>query len=236
MGEVVQLHFHAAASALEVGRGTSDGQGASGQWTENHVIASSRRRVWISAPHSIAASFLPSLSARVDTVDSASPSICEYARATVRRCSIPVMTEISVILPRMSTAILPKAKIVPFGYPTSMGRDELLQWIKDRLLATKLSESKASKMAGHRDALRNFRLGKANPKIETWKALAKVLKAPFPGLDEDDIAPTGAKLPTLEKLRERLAEAEDRLVETEKNVNDLKTTISTLERLQEKTG
>lgn len=53
------------------GRAMPDGQSRfDGQWSENHCMVFSRRRTWISAPASIAASFFVSPSARQLTVES----------------------------------------------------------------------------------------------------------------------------------------------------------------------
>ena len=57
------------------GRATSVGQIAlAGQFSENQFMVFSKRRTWMSAPNSIAASFLVSPSARQLTVERSMPS------------------------------------------------------------------------------------------------------------------------------------------------------------------
>ncbi len=207
----------------------SEGQGASGQLAENQAMPRSNLRTPIStSPHSSAVSFLPSWKARVLTVDNASPFNCEYLRATARSWSIPVMEDVSAILPQMSTAILPKDKGGTFGYSTDMNRDQLLEWIDRRLKVKGLNDSAASIKAGHRDAIRNIRRARALPKIETIRALAEVLGEPPEEIGAAS-APPANRIPTLDELRSRLAEAR-------RSVEELETTISTLERWQQKAG
>lgn len=229
MGTVIRFPRHSAASLTSAGagRGTSDGHGASGQCAENQRIPCSRRLTPMPAPHSSAVSFLPSLKARVLTVANASCFSCEYLRATVRSWSMPVMEDISAILPQVSTVILPKAKNGFFGYPADMDRGQLLEWIDRRLKATGHNDSSASKLAGHTDMIRNIRRDRAMPKIESIRDLAKVLGDPPVELLAAPM-PNGQAW-TLEELRAHLAAAE-------KQVHDIKSAISTLERLGKKAG
>ena len=176
----------------------------------------------MSAPDSIADNFLPSLKTRELTVDRPTRSISEYARATAKSCSIPVIDGISVILPRKSTAILPKDKISRPGYVFAMGFEELHEWVKRRLKAKGLSEYRAASLAGHPDSLRNIRRRIAMPKIETLRHLAEVLGEPPPGLFDGAAAPT---------KHFTIAELEERLKKAEREVEDLKSAISTLKRL-----
>ncbi len=140
---------HARASTVEGdGRGTPEGQSEPGQLSENHCNARSSRRTCMSAPPSIAESFLPSSSTRELTVESGTPSIAAYARATASRCSMPFMDAISVSLPHKSTVILPSASDVDFGHSTGMGTPaELLFRIQQRMAVLDLSESEVGRLA-----------------------------------------------------------------------------------------
>lgn len=150
---------HARASAPEgIGRGTSAGHSAEGQFSENQSIARSRRRTCMSAPPSIALSFLPSSSARELTVESGTPSMPAYARAMVSNCSMPVMGQISVNLPDKSTVNLPDAQYLDFGHSTGMGTPEkMLARIDERKAVMGLKDDAIGRRAGHPDCVRNLR-------------------------------------------------------------------------------
>lgn len=235
MGEVIRFPVHAAVSPTARqgdGRGTDDGQlSLSGQLSENHCIARSSRRTWMSAPDSIAANFLPSSKTRELTVDSPTRSISEYARATASSCSIPFMTPLSVCVPKKSTVVLPKAKILGAGYSTGMEVSEILEWIERRLVAKDISAARASTLAvGHPDAIRNMQRGFGKPKIETLQRLAEVLGDPPAGLLYGRAldAPQST-LPSLDVLRADLEKAK-------REVERLQITIETLEAWQKKLG
>jgi hypothetical protein len=181
MGTIVRFPHHAMASVDDrAGLGTSDGQGASGQLSENQRRAPSSRRTCMSAPPASAPSFLPSSKARELTVVSSICSIAAYSRATMRSCSIPVMDAISVNLPGKSTAILPDAQIVDSGQITGMNLTVLLRNIENRLTVLDISADAASRKAGRPDAIRNLRRavreGKGGMTIQTLAALAKALE------------------------------------------------------------
>lgn len=169
-----------APAAASEGRGTSEGHGPSGQLSENHCIARSSRRTCISAPPSIAVNFLPSSKARELTVVSETPSNAAYARATVSSASMLAIPQISVNLPGKSTAILPDARVVGSGHSTGMDWRPLITLIDKALAAKKLSADRASREAGHPDAIRNMRR-KAEGKLkggitfDTVMDVAKIL-------------------------------------------------------------
>lgn len=185
MGNIVPFPRHGQTSrdslGENVGREMPEGQGAvSGQLSENHRKARSRRRTWMSAPPSMAASFLPSLKARELTVERLTPSSSAYDRAKESSCSILPMRRISVNLPHLSTAILPDAQFVGSGHITEMDLTALLSNIEALLRSKKMSASKASRLAGKPDAIRNIQRkvrdgvhGGVN--TTTIDALAKVL-------------------------------------------------------------
>lgn len=221
MGVLLRFPRHIRASADSVagtGRGTSAGQAASGQLSENHCIARSSRRTWMSAPPSIAPSFLPSSNARELTVDSPTPSISAYARATDSRCSMLLMPQLSVILPDKSTAILPGAEPVNSGHPTGMDLPAILQRIELRLKTLGLSPDAAARAAEVPDAIRNIRRavekGKGGINARTLSRLAKALKTtPAWLLGEDTTGPIdGLNLADLRQERQRLL---DRIAEVQ---------------------
>ncbi len=184
MGMIIRPNFHVRASAgARAGRTTPDGHGPSGQLSENHCIARSSRRTWMSAPPSIADSFLPSSKARELTVERPTPSMSAYARATASNCSIESMLPISVNLPDKSTAILPDAMAVGSGHLTEMTETDwtaVLSNIEARLKTLRMSPHAASKRAGHLDAIRNLERsierGKPGMSLKTLDHLAVVLK------------------------------------------------------------
>ncbi len=199
-------------SSRDDGRGTSDGHAPSGQLSENHCIARSSRRTWMSAPDSIAVSFLPSSKARELTVESSIPSSAAYERATVSKCSMLDMTGISVNLPRLSTAILPGARIVGSGYITDMEPTEILAWVDARKKALGIkSDAAVGKKCGHPDVVRNMRRGLSSPKLPALRALAKALGEPPAGLFDMPQQRTG--LPSLDEMeaerQELLRQAEE---------------------------
>ena len=160
---------------------TSDGHGPAGQLSENHCMARASRRTWMSAPASIAASFLPSSNARELTVVSETSAKAAYARATFKSESIPSIPDISVSLPDQSTAMLPDAQLAGPGHPTGMEWQPLLKLIDKALTAKGLSADKASRDAGHPDAIRNMKR-KADGKLkggitfDTVMDIARVLE------------------------------------------------------------
>lgn len=139
------------------------------------------RLTLISAPHSSAASFLPSFKARELTVVRGTPSSSAYRRATFKSESIPDMLGISVSLPVKSTAILPDAQLYKAGHSTGMDLTVVLENIERLLKVRKLSAHKASDLAGKPDAIRNIKrkieggIQGNSLAIETLDALAKVL-------------------------------------------------------------
>lgn len=184
---------HARASADTAGRGTSDGQGASGQFSENQRIVRSSRRTWMSAPPSMAASFLESLNARQLTVEGSRPSIAAYARATVSNCSVPVMPPISVSLPGKSTVNTPGEKVSESGRLTGMDLARTYELIKRRLAELGLKEHEAGKLARHPEVIRNIRRAvrdgrRYSPIARTWADLESALKLPPGSLLRSDSA------------------------------------------------
>lgn len=203
------------------GRGTPAGHSASGQWSENHCIALSSRRTWMSAPDSMAESFLPSSKARELTVERPTPSCSAYVRATTSKCSMLDMAPISVILPRKSTAILPNAPSTRPGYITGMELSEILAWVDFRKAALGIkSDAAVSKKAGHPDVIRNMRRGLSRPKTAALRDLAKVLGNPPPGLFDEPSRSTG--LPTIEEMEAELVALRRQAEELEITINVLR--------------
>lgn len=126
----ILLRFPHQARASTEGRGTSAGQGTAGQFSENQRIVRSSRLTWMSAPASMARSFLVSPSARQLTVERSRSLATAYACATASSCSMPDMTAISVKLPSKSTGILPQEVDNRSGYTTGMEPYELLELIE----------------------------------------------------------------------------------------------------------
>jgi transcriptional regulator with XRE-family HTH domain len=158
----------------------SEGHSSSGQLSENHFKARSYRPTLMSAPPSRALSFLPSLSAREETVERGIASISAYRRATFRRESIPDMAGISVSLPELSTAILPDAIFAGSGHSTGMELPVILQNIELLLEAKGRKAHSVSKAAGVPDAIRNLQRAvrgeiKSGPTLRTIAALAAEL-------------------------------------------------------------
>lgn len=125
--------------------------------------------------------------------------------------------------------------MIHFGYLTEMKRSELLQWIDRRLEAKGLNDSSASIMAGHRDAIRNIRRSRSLPKIETIRALVEVLGDP-PVEALPAILAMPERILTLDELRSRLENAKKVAAAATTEVQEIETTISTLERLQKQAG
>ncbi|MEN6535681.1 MAG: hypothetical protein ABFD89_18600 [Bryobacteraceae bacterium] len=203
-----------------MGRDTSSGHSPSGQLFENHSSARSMRLTLISAPHSSAASFLPSLSARELTVESGTRSISAYRRATLSSESMPDMAGISVSLPDKSTAFLPDAHRIVSGHSTGMDLAVILENIERQLRIKKMSSDKASRLAGKPDAIRNIKrklkgeIQGDGITVKTLEALAGALGStvdelttprerinisPVPGLRDSIIA----KLEWLDRERDR---------------------------------
>lgn len=178
MGDVIKLHARASAGSRTQGdgRGTSSGQGASGQWSENHCSVRSNLATVMPAPPSMAESRLLSPSALQLTTDKSMPTDSPYARASDNRSLVPIMPTISVSLPQKSTAILPDAQIVRFSKLTGMSKKELIAAIDARIAEKKTSRSAASIAAGHEDCIRNWAVGKSNPQYGTLSDLAAVLE------------------------------------------------------------
>lgn len=190
MGEVIRF-VRRARHVRAPGLGTLGGQGASGQFSENQIMARSRRRTCMSEPLTSAPSFLVSPNARQLTVVKPSPSAPAYARATVSNCSMPDMAPISVILPRLSTAILPNAEILDSGQDTGMDAraKEILRRIDLRLAQLKKAQYRAEKEAGAPDAIRNLRRGFSIPKDRAMKGLARALECDVEWLRADNFNP-----------------------------------------------
>lgn len=181
MDNVVWLDHYARAPSQGTGRGTSSGQSPSGQFSENQRSARSKRPTVKSDPVSSAPSFLPSLKARELTVDKGMRSISAYRRATVSSCSIPDITDISVNVPVLSTAILPDAQNSRSGQSTGMDLAVVLQNIERLLELKQRSADAVSRAAGVPDAIRNLKRTvrgkiKAAPTMRTIAALADELK------------------------------------------------------------
>lgn len=177
---VVWLKDHARASAMTTGLGTSEGHSPSGQWSENQRSAFSRRPTLMSAPSSSALSFFPSSKARELTVESGTPSMSPYARATRSNCSMPDIRGISVSLPVLSTAILPGAPALTSGHPTGMEPKIVLENILRLLLEKGRKSDEVSRSAGHPDAIRNFQRkvlagGRGSLRADTLDAIARQL-------------------------------------------------------------
>jgi hypothetical protein len=163
--------------ASTAGRATSDGHSPSGQWSENQRKASSSRPTVMSAPSSKARSFLPSLSARDDTVDKGTFSSFPYRCATRSKSSRADMDAISVDVPVMSTVNLPDAQTPVSGHPTGMDLKVLLANI-DRLKRD-MSDNALSMKAGKEDAIRNLRRYDSGELKGMWtlETLDKIAKA-----------------------------------------------------------
>lgn len=172
-------HARAPHSAETSGRGTSEGHSPSGQCSENHKSARSSLPTLISAPSSNARSFLPSSSARDETVESGTPSISPYRRATLRSCWMPDIGTISVNLPVLSTVKLPDAQAVNSGHSTGMDDKVLLNNINRLLKAKKVSADAVSKAADRPDAIRNLRRRVAGTFSGSWTldTLADIARA-----------------------------------------------------------
>lgn len=224
MGIVIDLfpRAHAHASTDTAGRGTSGGQGASGQFLENQRSVRSSRRTWMSAPSSMAPSFLESPSARQLTADSSRPVIDAYARATVSKCSMPSMPPISVELPRKSTAILQRDRLASSGYFTGMwGAKEIQAWVDRRKEAMDIrSDAEVERRSGKKFIIQNLRKGN-KPKIDGLTALAKAL----------DDWPSEIFGPTTTESAVELLRAEQ--LEHQKAIEGIELAIKILER---KTG
>lgn len=226
MGIVLRFQRHALASTGErAGLGTSAGQGASGQLSENHCNVRSRRRVEISAPSTIAPSFLPSRKASELTVESFNCRPSAYARATAKSWSISDMPPVSVKLPAMSTAVLPRTPERGFGYPTEMELRDILTWIDQQLEARGISATEAERQAGHPYMIQNMRKTLRNghgsvPKTQSLAKLAKVLGNAPPGLLEPiegfHLPAPPRELSDLELLEQQLADIDrqrERIIE-----------------------
>jgi SOS-response transcriptional repressor LexA len=89
------------------------------------------------------------------------------------------MAATSVILPELSTAILPDAANIISGHSTGMNLKEVLKRVDARLKATGQSQDGASKAAEKPDAIRNMRRalasGRSGVSTKTIAALAPVL-------------------------------------------------------------
>lgn len=167
------------------GRTTRSGQQAeSGQLDENHATARSNLPVCMSAPVRMALSFLVSPNTRQLTVVSEAPVATEYADANAKSWSIAViLAEISVILPQVSTVILPVASPAVFRSLSAAMEDSLdrvLARIERRLAALGKTATAASREAGKPDAIRNIRRaveegGRQGVSTSTIAALAKPL-------------------------------------------------------------
>lgn len=172
----------------------------------------------MSAPASMAPSFLPSSSARELTVESSIPSIAAYARATESNWSMPVMPGISVSLPEMSTAILPDAQPVNSGHLTEMDLTVILQRIEQRLAVLGLSPDAAARQAGVPDAIRNIRRairkGKGGITAQTLSKLAKELQTTSAWLMGEE---TGGPIDELDikRLRQELQLLLNRIAEVQ---------------------
>lgn len=195
-------HARASTTASAVdGRGTAAGHSPAGQFSENQRSARSSRPTLMSAPSSRARSFLPSSSARELTVESGTPSISAYARATVSSCSMPDMARISVGLPVKSTAILPGAHSIRSGHSTGVDTAVILTNIERRLKVLKISADEAARRAGKPDAIRNLRSGKTKtPRIETLQALAKALETTPEALMQQTDVVAVAAVPGMREL------------------------------------
>jgi transcriptional regulator with XRE-family HTH domain len=207
----------------------SDGHSPSGQFKENHSNARSSRETPISAPFSKARNFLPSFNARELTVESGTPSISAYRRATSSNWSIPDITEISVTLPHLSTAILPDARPMGSGHSAGMDLQIIYENIQ-RLLAEKgMTANKASSLAGNPDAIRNIErklAGKIKGNgitVKTLDALAKALGTTAEDLKRErqkiQIHPVHGVRETLQKkidwLQHQLQDAKEELAALE---------------------
>lgn len=209
MGVLIPFHdARASARSESAGRGTASGQGASGQWSENHCIVRSSRPTLMSAPSAIADSFLPSLKARELTVVKGTPSILAYARATVSRASMLDMGGISVSLPGLSTAILPEAAVVHSGHSTGMTKLEIILHNVERIL---VSRDLSANETGVGEAIRNMRrkvrkglLG-GSPRVDVLMRIAAALKTDLATLTNPP-APPAVPEGDAPQLREFLLE------------------------------
>lgn len=231
---------HAGTSTADGnGRGTSAGQSAAGQLSENHCIVFSNRRTWISAPRSIAPSFLVSPSARQLTVDKSKPSDAAYARATVISCAMPLINDISVKLLRKSTANLLRDDPVNSGYSTAMELKDVLAWIDTRKRVLGLSDAEVEKKAGRPSLVQNMRKTIKNghgslPKVASLRALAEVLgEAPAALLEP--LTPLSGKpsqndSSALDELRERQAYFRQKEIEYKHLADAIDVSIAILEK------
>lgn len=138
----------------------------------------------MSAPVRMAPSFLVSPNTRQETVVSDKPVASEYAEANVRSWSIAVIVaDLSVILPPLSTVILPVARAPGFraiSPPMEDSLDRVLARIERRLTALGKTANAASREAGKPDAIRNIKRavedgGRQGVSTSTITALAKPL-------------------------------------------------------------
>jgi hypothetical protein len=204
-GTVVWLKDHARTSTG--GRGTSAGQSPSGQFSENHLNARSSRPTLMSDPSSRALSFLPSSKARELTVESGTPSISPYARATRSSCSIPDIPGISVSLPDKSTVKLPDYQPVSTGYSTGMDLHIILANIERRLKKLKMSAHEASLASGHEDVIRNLKrklknghAAKGSLRADTLEDLARTLECTADDLKRPLEATTVTPVPGMREI------------------------------------
>lgn len=228
MGKLIRFprrhHARASLNSTASGRGISDGHGRSdGQFAENQRMVRSRRPTLMSAPSSSARSFLLSSSARELTVESGTPSSSPYMRATVRSCSMPDITGISVNLPVLSTAFLPNDPPAGTGYSTGMDLAVVYANIERRLRLLKMSAHKASTLAEAPDAIRNMKR-KLKGEIkgdgitaQTLDALARVLNTTAEELKaappKPDIRPVAGLRETLLKKIEWLDRERERAMQ-----------------------
>ena len=178
MGDVVRIH---ARISMGSGRGTSSGQGVSGQLSENHCIVRWKRPVVMSAPSASSANLFPSFKASELTVESFNCRASAKDRATARSCFVSDMPPVLVKLPRLSMGFLPSLTDIDSGYSTGM--DDLrsfLAWIDKRKADLGISDAEISRRAKRPYAVQNIRRTVRNghgsrPKEETVRAIAKAL-------------------------------------------------------------
>lgn len=223
MGTLIRFHARASTGSRGAGEGVgreiSDGQSASGQLSENHCSARSRRRTLIPAPACSALIFFPSSKARELTVDNSTRSSSAYARATVSNCSMPVMNRISVSLPAKSTAILPDARPLRPGHITEMELDPFEQFLAviDRRIAElkadgdkrRLTDNAIAKAVKSPDVIRNVRRHISLPKQKARVGLGRYLGIDL--LNESSFHQTTGQAEDLAALREELRRATDAL-------------------------
>jgi hypothetical protein len=238
MGVVLSFPGHAltsATSGVKGGLGIASGQGVSGQLSENHCKVRSSRLTWMSAPRSIAGSFLVSPVDRQLTVDKSNRVASAYARATASKWSMPDMQGISVILPNKSTVFLQRAVSVNSGYITGMELKEIVAWVDERKAAKGIrSDLEVERGSGAKWAVQNMRkglkTGKFVPKVGTLEKLANFLGEPPARLFQPVRAPHKPPQSEFQRLVAERDACRQKALEFTQRADSIEIAIKILER------